>query len=67
MRAKKAEAILRGMKLNDKLLEQSGQAASDESKPIDDVRSSADYRRRLVAVLTKRTVTQAVQQAQSEG
>jgi carbon-monoxide dehydrogenase medium subunit len=66
MRAKKAEGILRGMKLNDKLLEESSQAASYESKPIDDVRSSADYRRRLVAVLTKRAVMQAVQQAQRE-
>jgi len=66
VRAKKAEAILRGMKLDDKLVEQSGQAASDESKPIDDVRGSADYRRRLVAVLTKRAVIQAVQQARGE-
>ncbi len=66
VRAKKAEAILRGMKLDDKLVEQSGQAASDESKPIDDVRGSADYRRRLVAVLTRRAVMQAVQQAQGE-
>ena len=66
IRAKKAEAILRGMKLNDKLLEESAQAASYESKPIDDIRSSADYRRKLVAILTKRAVLQAVQKAQSE-
>jgi carbon-monoxide dehydrogenase medium subunit len=66
IRAKKAEVILKGMKLDDKLLDESSQAASYESKPIDDVRSSADYRKRLVAVLTKRAVLQAVQQAQSE-
>jgi carbon-monoxide dehydrogenase medium subunit len=66
IRAKKAEGILRGMKLNDKLLEESSQAASYESTPIDDIRSSADFRRKLVAVLTKRAVVQAVQQAQSE-
>ncbi len=66
VRAKKAEAILKGLRLDDKLLSESGQAASYESKPIDDVRSSADYRRKLVAVLTKRAVVQAVQQAQSE-
>ena len=66
IRAKKAEAILKGMKLDDKLLDESSQAASDASKPIDDVRSSADYRKRLVAVLTKRAVLQAVQQAHSE-
>ena len=66
VRAKKAEGILRGKKLDDKLLEESSQAASSESKPIDDVRSSADYRRRLVGVLTKRAVLQAIQQAALE-
>ena len=54
------------MKLSDKLLEESSQAASYESRPIDDIHSSADFRRKLVAVLTKRAVVQAVQQAQSE-
>lgn len=66
IRAKRAEEILKGNKLDNQLLEASGQVASSEAKPIDDVRSSADYRRKLVAVLTKRAVTQAVQQAQLE-
>ena len=66
IRAKKAEGILRGSTINEKVLEESSQAAAYESKPIDDIRSSADYRRTLVAVLTKRAVVQAVQQAQSE-
>jgi CO/xanthine dehydrogenase FAD-binding subunit len=66
IRAKKAEGILKGMRPNDKLLDEVSQAASNESKPIDDVRSSADYRRRLVAVLTKRAVLEAVRQAQLE-
>ena len=64
VRAKKAEEILKGNKLDDKLLEESSRAAVNEAKPIDDVRSSADYRRKLVAVLTKRAVTQAVQRAE---
>ena len=64
VRAKKAEEILKGNKLEDKLLEESSRAAVNEAKPIDDVRSSADYRRKLVAVLTKRAVIQAVQQAE---
>jgi carbon-monoxide dehydrogenase medium subunit len=64
IRAKKAEEILRGNELDNKILEASSQAAVNEAKPIDDVRSSADYRRKLVAVLTKRAVTQAVQQAE---
>jgi carbon-monoxide dehydrogenase medium subunit len=64
IRAKKAEAILRGKKMDQTLLEKCGQAASDEAKPIDDIRGSADYRRELVAVLVKRAMTQAIQQAE---
>ena len=64
IRAKKAEEILRGKKLDQRLLEKSGQAASWEASPIDDIRGSADYRRELVAVLTKRAITQATQQAE---
>lgn len=62
IRAKKSEEILKGKKLDDKLLEESSQAASLESRPIDDIRSSADYRRKLVTVLVKRAVRQAVEQ-----
>jgi CO/xanthine dehydrogenase FAD-binding subunit len=64
IRAKKAEEILKGKKLDDPILEACSRAAVNEAKPIDDVRSSADYRRKLVAVLTKRAMIQAVQQAE---
>ena len=66
IRARKAEAILRGYPMDDKRLEAAGHAASQEATPIDDVRSSAEYRKTLVAVLTRRTVTQAIQQTRSE-
>lgn len=62
IRAKKTEEILKGKKPDEKLLEESSQAASVESSPIDDTRSSADYRRKLVAVLVKRAVRQATEQ-----
>ncbi|MDJ0762890.1 MAG: FAD binding domain-containing protein [Myxococcota bacterium] len=38
--------------------------AVTEAKPIDDFRASAGYRRDLVAVLTRRALTRAVQRAQ---
>jgi carbon-monoxide dehydrogenase medium subunit len=60
IRARKAEEILRGKKWNDELLVKAGQAASDEAKPIDDVRGSADYRKKLVAVLTRRALEEAI-------
>ena len=45
---------------------QAGQAAALESSPIDDVRGSAGYRRKLVAVLVKRAVEQAIEQVKTE-
>lgn len=66
IRAGEAENILSGKKLDEKLLEEAGQAAADRAKPIDDVRGSAEYRRKLVAVLVKRAVKQAAEQAKSE-
>ncbi len=53
MRAKKAEEILRGEKINDALIEKAAQVASDESSPITDVRASADYRKEMVKVFTR--------------
>lgn len=66
IRAKEGEEILKGKKIDDKLLGESSQAASGESRPIDDARGSADYRRKLVTALVKRAVRQAVEQAQLE-
>ncbi len=65
IRAKKAEAILTGKKLEDDLLEKAGKIASDESTPISDVRSSADYRRRMIGVLVARAIKQAVGQVKA--
>jgi carbon-monoxide dehydrogenase medium subunit len=59
IRAKKAEEILRGNRLHEGLLEACGEAAVLESRPIDDVRSSADYRKKLIYVLVKRAIRQA--------
>jgi carbon-monoxide dehydrogenase medium subunit len=64
IRAGIAEEILKGNKLNDALLDKAGQAALETAAPIDDVRSSAEYRKKLVAVLTRRAVTEAVHRAE---
>jgi carbon-monoxide dehydrogenase medium subunit len=58
IRAKKAEAILKGKKADDHLLETCAEAALLESNPIDDVRSSAEYRKKLIKVLVKRALKQ---------
>jgi CO/xanthine dehydrogenase FAD-binding subunit len=59
MRARQAEAVLEGETLTEALAERAGKIASQESKPISDVRSSADYRRAMVAAMTKRALLNA--------
>lgn len=60
IRAKNAEELLRGKRLNDKIISECSQVASQESSPISDSRSSAEYRRKLVTVLVNRAIKQAV-------
>jgi carbon-monoxide dehydrogenase medium subunit len=59
MRAKKAEAVLEGQALNEALAERAGAIAAEESRPISDVRSTADYRRAMVGAMTKRALLNA--------
>ena len=61
LRAKNAEAILIGNEITDELLEKAGVAASEECSPISDVRASAEYRRDMVRVYTKRAVKKAIE------
>ncbi len=59
MRARKAEAVLSGQILTDELADKAGHEASKECNPISDVRSSADYRKEMVRVNTKRALLNA--------
>ncbi len=59
MRAPRAEAVLQGQVLTEDLAEEAGRTASEECRPISDVRSSADYRRAMVRVNTKRALLNA--------
>jgi carbon-monoxide dehydrogenase medium subunit len=60
LRAKEAEKKLLGQNLTGELIEQCSQLAAEESKPIDDHRASAHYRKAMVSVLVKRAIHQAV-------
>jgi carbon-monoxide dehydrogenase medium subunit len=59
MRARKAEALLLNHILTEELAGRAGEQASQECKPISDVRSSAEYRREMVRVNTKRALLNA--------
>lgn len=63
MRAKEAEKVVIGNKLSTELLQKLGLEASKESRPITDMRASAEYRKVLVAVLSARAVEEAVKNA----
>lgn len=63
VRAKQAEAVLRGKKITDNLLREAGQIASTEAEPISDIYASEEYRRELVKVLVKRVSREALARA----
>ncbi len=63
IRARKAEEIIRGKELTVDAMDKAGAEASWETRPITDVRASADYRSKMVAVLTRRVLKQAHESA----
>jgi carbon-monoxide dehydrogenase medium subunit len=65
MRATRAEAALRGQSLTDQLVDEASRIASEEARPIDDVRSTGEYRREMVRVLTRRGLRQAMERARA--
>jgi carbon-monoxide dehydrogenase medium subunit len=64
-RAKAAEEMIVGYKLDDTLLDQVGLKASEEAEPIADIHASEEYRRSLVKILTERTVKKAWEQVKT--
>ncbi|MBI3362447.1 MAG: xanthine dehydrogenase family protein subunit M [Chloroflexi bacterium] len=54
MRARRAEEELLAGPLTPERIERAAKIAAEESKPIDDVRGSAWYRRQMVEVMTRR-------------
>ncbi|HUK49543.1 MAG TPA: FAD binding domain-containing protein [Terriglobales bacterium] len=54
MRAKKAEAEIRGKPITDEIVRSVAEIAAKECVPISDVRGSAEYRRDIVNVLVRR-------------
>jgi carbon-monoxide dehydrogenase medium subunit len=63
LRAAKTEALLRGKTPTAALIKEAAASAAAEASPIDDQRSSAEYRRWIVEALTRRGLAQTWQAA----
>jgi carbon-monoxide dehydrogenase medium subunit len=63
LRALKAESLVRGKPWTLELVEKAGKKAAEASRPITDVRASAEYRKQMVGVLTRRALLEAQKRA----
>ena len=63
IRATEAEDLLKGKEITAELLEQAGEAAATATSPISDLRCSAEHRKEMVNVLTRRTLQLAIDRA----
>ncbi len=61
LRAFRAEQVIRGKTLEEGLIREAAKEAGEESRPISDIRASAEYRKELVVVLTERAIRKAME------
>ncbi len=61
IRAKKVEEMLLGKKISKELIEEASQYADEGTDPPSDVHASAEYRRHLTKVITKRGLLKALE------
>ncbi len=59
IRALNAEEVLSNREIDEDLAVQAGSVASQEARPISDIRASEEYRREMVGILTKKAVMEA--------
>jgi CO/xanthine dehydrogenase FAD-binding subunit len=63
--AREASQALVGKRLNDETIERAAQLSIAASSPIDDMRGTAEFRRHVTGVLTRRTLAKAIERARS--
>jgi carbon-monoxide dehydrogenase medium subunit len=59
LRVPQAESILAGGVLTEEAIEEAAEKAAEAARPISDIRGSAEYRKEIVKVLTRRTLKRA--------
>ena len=63
IRAKKAEAFLKGKTITPELTQETGEIAASEATPIDTFRGQAWYSKDMIKIVTKETINRAMEQA----
>ncbi len=66
LRIREAEEALKNKAVDEAVLEKAARIAMDESCPISDVRSSAEYRKKMVKVMTRRAFNKALSLAKAK-
>jgi xanthine dehydrogenase FAD-binding subunit len=64
--ANEAAALLAGQEVSDQVMGRAAAAAQDQVRPITDMRGTAEFRRHLTGVLTRRVLGAAVVRARGE-
>jgi len=65
IRARRAEEMLKGKRIDKELIEKAARTASDETKPRDSIRGSAEYKKEMLKVLARDAIRQAAELAKS--
>ncbi len=55
-RAKTAESVLTGSIIDEEIIQKAAATAAEAAKPIDDVRATSAYRKKMVAILVRRSL-----------
>jgi carbon-monoxide dehydrogenase medium subunit len=63
IKARRAEGLVRGHRVDEAVIAAAARAAAEESDPAADLRGSVEYKRDLVRVLTARALRRAVERA----
>jgi carbon-monoxide dehydrogenase medium subunit len=64
-RAVKAETLLTGQKITPQVIHKAAETAAGETKPITDLRSTANYRKEMARILVRRALEKALENAKS--
>jgi carbon-monoxide dehydrogenase medium subunit len=65
-RAEAVEKVLRGKKASDKIFTDAARYAAQDVEPLSDLHASADYRREMASVYTRRALKRAFARAQGK-